>query len=142
MIVVDASLATKWILVEPDSAAATNLLAANTGQLHAPDLLIVEVASAIVRTANMDKGLTDEMGTRLSQWTGGRTAGAVELHSVTRSLVAAAGAIAISLGHPLKDCIYLALAEQLGAELATCEARFRDRAAGTYPRVRLLADYG
>ena len=61
MIVVDASLAVKWFLTEAGSDAASAVLAMRARSLAAPDLIIVEVAAALVRRANMDKREADEM---------------------------------------------------------------------------------
>ena len=51
----------------------------------------------------------------------------------------AAADLAMRLGHPLKDCIYLVLADRLGCTVVTADARFRDRVADP-ARVELLAD--
>ena len=44
------------------------------------------------------------------------------------------------LGHPVRDCVYLALAMEFGGELATCDAKFSAKAQTIYPKVKLLAD--
>jgi predicted nucleic acid-binding protein len=45
------------------------------------------------------------------------------------------------MSHPIKDCIYLALAMEQDRELATCDHRFQKRAVALYPKVKLLRDY-
>ena len=50
MIVVDASVAVKWLLPEPGVAAAQELLA-NEERLVAPSLIRTEVAAALARRA-------------------------------------------------------------------------------------------
>lgn len=47
-LVVDASVAMKWLVPEEDSDAADRLLAENH-ELHAPRLMVLEVAKASVR---------------------------------------------------------------------------------------------
>jgi predicted nucleic acid-binding protein len=44
----------------------------------------------------------------------------------------------MNLGHPLKDCIYLALAMEMSCDLITCDARFAEKAKGAWARVRVL----
>ena len=51
MIVVDASVAVKWFLVEAGSEAAPALLETES-EIVGPDLLLIEVAGAIVRRRN------------------------------------------------------------------------------------------
>ena len=52
-----------------------------------------------------------------------------------------AALIALTLGHPLADCIYLSLARELRCGLATCDGKFVERAVRLYPEIRLLEDY-
>jgi predicted nucleic acid-binding protein len=46
--------------------------------------------------------------------------------------------LAIDIGHPLKDCVYLVLAMELDCELVTCDARFAKKAKSVWGRVRVL----
>jgi predicted nucleic acid-binding protein len=48
--------------------------------------------------------------------------------------------LAQTLGHTLKDCLYLALARELDCDFLTCDARFVAKAALLSPRARLLED--
>jgi predicted nucleic acid-binding protein len=52
--------------------------------------------------------------------------------------MAQAAALALDLGHPLKDCVYLAMAMELGCDLVTCDARFAEKACEAWAGVRLL----
>ncbi|MFP5404778.1 MAG: type II toxin-antitoxin system VapC family toxin [Gammaproteobacteria bacterium] len=52
MIVIDASVATKWFLPEADSEQAAALLQIGE-KLFAPELIRIEVASAITRRARL-----------------------------------------------------------------------------------------
>lgn len=141
MIVVDASLAAKWILWEGDSPAALGLLAANRVALCGPDLLFVEVASAIVRRANENKALAADALLALEKWTVVWSGHAVRTHRVTQARLFAAGRLALELGHQICDCVYLALAMEIGAELATCDVKFAGKARRIWPDIRLLTDY-
>ncbi|MFN3389220.1 MAG: type II toxin-antitoxin system VapC family toxin [Allosphingosinicella sp.] len=141
MIVVDASLAAKWILWEVDTPAALGFLRAHAKRLAAPDLAFVEVAGAIVRRGNMDKTLKGEALLSLRRWSATWASQAVKAYPVTESRLLGASSLALQLGTPLKDCLYLQLAMELECDLATCDVRFRDKAAGLYPGVKLLSEY-
>lgn len=140
MIVVDASLATKLIFREDGSDAALAFVENHQGELCGPDLLLSEVCAAIVRRANEDKRSAPFATEAIERWAEGWDTVFVA-HRLTADPVARAGTLAIAIGHPLADCIYLALAMDLECDLATCDVRFRDRAIALYPSVRLLSDY-
>ncbi len=141
MIVVDASLGVKWLIREPESAAATALLSRHSGGLAAPDIFFVEVAGAIVRRAN-EKALAAADARRLTQaWGQAYVERTVAGYPTTSARLLAAADFALMIGHPLKDCIYVTLARELDCELVTCDARLRDKAAPFYRRVTLLSDY-
>jgi predicted nucleic acid-binding protein len=138
MIVVDASLAAKWIIVEPNSAAALAFLEECTEPLVAPDLIAIEVASAIVRLANMDKALGETMRDANARWASLLDEQIITLRRPTSGDILEAANLAMDLGHPLKDCIYLALAMEMGCDLITCDARFAEKAKGVWAKVRVL----
>ncbi len=141
MIVVDASLAAKWVLWEADSPAALAFLAARSAELWGPDLLFVEVASAIVRRGNEDKTLGPDALTALEKWRAVWSSHALQAERMTQARLFAAGRLALELGHQIYDCVYLGLAMELDAELATCDVRFADKARQIWPQVRLLSGY-
>ena len=142
MIVVDASLAAKWIIVEPNSAAALAFLEECTEPLVAPDLIAIEVSSAIVRRANMDKALGETMRQAAVRWANPLDEQTITLRRPTSGDILEAANLAISIGHPLKDCIYLVLAMEMECELMTCDARFAEKAKGVWDRVRVLGAVG
>ena len=124
-LVVDASVAIKWSIEEPDSAEAERLLRLGRA-LIAPDLVVVEACNVAWKKL------------RRGQITSAQAAGLVaEVADFFDNLVAAkflaprALAIAESLGHPVYDCFYLALAEQAWAPMVTADARFLQRLQGT-----------
>jgi predicted nucleic acid-binding protein len=140
MIVIDASLAAKWIIVEPNSAAALAFLEDCTEPLVAPDLIAIEVSSAIVRRANMDKALGETMRDANARWASLLDAQTITLRRPTSGDILEAANLAMDLGHPLKDCIYLTLAMEMGCNLMTCDARFSEKAKGVWARVRVLGE--
>lgn len=140
MIVVDASLAVKWFLPEQDSSSAITFLEQH--DLAAPELLYIEVAGVLVRRGHVQKALYPEVLEALERWTVSWSDHVVQNVRVTQRRLLEACRLALSLGTPLKDCIYLTIAMEMGMELATCDRRFRDRAVAIYPSVKLLSDYG
>ena len=137
MIVVDASLGVKWFLDEPFSVEAAKLLASSE-DLVAPAHFHIEVASTLVREANIAKNLAEPMRQALDGLEGIIASTRVRLIATGPESVSAAAAMAIQLGHPLKDCLYLALAMELECDLVTCDARFAAKAKGVWAGVRVL----
>ena len=140
MIVVDASLAAKWFLNEADSGPARSFLKARRGTLTGPDVLALEVSRALVAAANARRLATDAARAAIATWLESIESSVVTLHRVDPDLLRRGVDLALNLGHPLSDCLYLALAIDLDCDLVTCDAKFRDRAATLYPRIRLLAE--
>ncbi len=139
MIVVDASLAVKWFLVEVDSLDANRFLSDFAGQIVAPDLINIEVASAFVRRANSNKAEASDMAVLLDKWAILLMQPAIKLYAGSPLRTREAARIAVAMGHPLKDCLYLSLAQELGCDFITCDARFAAKAVQIYPRTRTLA---
>lgn len=125
MLIVDASVAVKWVLDEPGDQEARAIV--ETGEaLIAPELVVAEVANAAWRRfAGGQIPLSQAMLIN------------VEVPRVFSELVALAPlrgralAIAAELRHPVYDCFYLALAEVEQATLVTADRRLIGRLAGT-----------
>ena len=64
--------------------------------------------------------------------------GVVRTESTQLADLMAAARLALDLGHPIKDCIYLALAMKLGCELLTSDRRFAAKDEPVWPKVRVL----
>lgn len=141
MIVIDASLAAKWVLTENDSAAALQFLTNHVGALIGPDLLAIEVASAIVRRGNENKAFQGDAARAIDQWTGSVAQLLTEVHPTTLRRLSRSGQLAFRLGHSIADCIYLALAIEFDCDLATCDVKFAAKTDAVWERVHLLAEY-
>lgn len=138
MMVVDASVVLKWFLPEAGSREA---IALQTGphNLIAPALIRMEVAGAICRatlgtTARITKS---EAKTLQERWFALLEQKVLELIP-DETLLKAACQISVSLGNPLVDCLYLALAQQWNIPLMTADRALRDRVLESFPKVRLL----
>lgn len=115
--IVDASVAFKWIFMEEGSEAAQALLGRDN--LKAPNLLLVELGNALWK-----KGMRGELGDRQAY------APQISIVSSFVSTQSEAGLIpraiemALSLQHAIYDCVYLALAEQMDETLVTADEKF------------------
>lgn len=138
MIVIDASLAVKWYLAEARSEAAVDLLFEKSPHISVPDIFCVEVASTLVREANIDKAKSADARSSLTGFKTLCEGGGIRTVSTTPDALNIAAELAIEMGHPLKDCIYLALAMELGCDLVTCDAKFAAKAEDVWERVRVL----
>lgn len=136
-LVIDASIAVKWVVEEEGTAQA---LALRGRVLIAPDLLIAECANILWK-----KVRRDELSEREAAFAAGLLARAdVELVAM-RPYLEAATNIAIALDHPAYDCVYIALAETQGLRFATADAslvrKARALASGRFAgRLLSLAD--
>ncbi len=121
MLIIDASVALKWVIPEVLSDKADRLRAGDD-ELLAPDLLLVEVANALwkktagreISPAEADRAfdLVSESGIDLRP---------------TAPLLTRAMHIARRLNHPVYDCVYLALADREHASFVTADRRLLRR---------------
>lgn len=139
MSIVDASVAVKWFVDEPGSDLAHQLLEEEQGRLHIPDIFVVEVASTLVRIANATKAQEFAHG-GLFHLVDLIDRQALILERTPPGQITDAAHLAIELGHPLKDCIYLDLAMKLGHPLITADARFATKAKGIWTKVQILGE--
>lgn len=114
-IVIDASVAVKWILPEAGSPAAAALREQDT-DLTAPSLVAAEIGNAIWKA--VQQGALDR-----SDGLAGIETALIWFQSVIpiEELRVRALALAIELRHPIYDCFYLALAERENAPLVTAD---------------------
>jgi predicted nucleic acid-binding protein len=136
-LVVDASVAIKWFVLEAGADRALDLIAPGL-ELVAPDLLLLEVIALLSRRVR--EGLLDERHARTD---------VADLPKFFAQFVpsidlsARAFDISLAVGHPLYDCVYLALAAERGVPVVTADVKLVQRLAGTgYARhVVLLSDW-
>jgi len=135
-LVCDTSIVVKLLIWESDSELAEAV--AKSRQLIAPDLILAEAGNVIwskefssLITRVEAGGLIEKLLTM-----------PLDLRPVG-PLLARALAIATELKHPIYDCIYLALAEQLSIPLLTADYRFTTaarRAGFISPRIVSLTE--
>lgn len=133
-LIVDASVALKWVLQEPFSDEAEALLAHD---LAAPAYWLVECASVLSRKARLGQLGPEQARRNLDLL---RQAG-VRLVETADLLDPALG-LSLDLAHPIYDCLYLAHAIVERSTLVTSDVEFHERVAHRRPdlagRVRLL----
>lgn len=124
-LVVDASVAVKWLVAEQDSAIAVRLIEGGH-ELHAPRLLAAEVTNVLWRKVRIGE---------LERRDASPLAGAVPdmpLHwTADEELCAGAVRLAIDLDRPVYDCFYLALAHRIAGTMVTADARLVHALAST-----------
>jgi predicted nucleic acid-binding protein len=129
-VVVDASIAFLWFANEPDRWGADQLLETDS-PLLAPDLMAVEATNAWWkkhRRREMERVDVEQAVTNLLALGIGWTPSAALLPSAAR--------LAVELGHPVYDCLYLALAVSHAAPIATADERLQQAAKRIGVRVK------
>ena len=135
-LVVDCSVAAKWVLPEPDRGSAMRLFKSwESGEvaLIAPDLLLAEFASLPAKRSRR-KHLSDGQAAKAFQL---MQRSAPRLYDMRRRLELA---LEISLQRHLSlgDSVYLALALEHDCPLVTADRRLLRGSAGLHPFIQLL----
>jgi predicted nucleic acid-binding protein len=135
-LVIDASVAAKWVLNEPDSPVARRLV--GQAVLLAPDLLWVELCSLLWRRHRQGEFAVAEAREMMLDL---RTL-PIESHGLY-ALLPLALEIGMAINHSIYDCIYLALADREDCRFVTADRRLRKAvAAGPWgPSVISLAEF-
>ena len=131
-IVVDASVAVKWVIPEVLSDQAESLRG-RADRLLAPDLLLPEAANALWKKLIRREITTREAVQAINLLMGS----GLDLRP-SGPLLGRALALARRLRHPVYDCIYLALAQAEGATLITADQRLLARVARGRTRVTVM----
>jgi len=134
-LIVDASVAVKWIVAEPLRDEALELVRQN--DVVVPDLLPVEVRNALVNRVRRRLATVEEARRAASAF---RAIPLIVEPSADR--LDEAFDLALAFEHPIYDCIYLALAVIRQLTLVTADRRMFDlaqRRPDLQARVKLLA---
>jgi len=135
-VVLDCSVAAKWILPEPDRAPALRLLGeyeAGEVALIAPDLLLAEFASLLAKR-HRRRQLTAEQAEEAFHLMGKCAPRLFE----TRPRLPRALELSLRYRLSLWDCVYLALAVEYNCPFITADHRLFRGAAGRHPLLLLL----
>jgi predicted nucleic acid-binding protein len=119
--VLDASVAVRWVVEELGSEEAADLLARPIGWV-APRLMLTEVAAALRRKAEGGAIAGEAALQALGAIEEAVDDGTIRLTDDEEFISAALG-LALTLGHRVPDCLYLAVAEREGCTLATADRR-------------------
>jgi len=135
-LVVDASVAVKWFLPEPDAQPAVALLRADH-RLIAPDLLWIEVASVLWKVVRRGALAADEAERMVSD----AAAFPVEIFE-SSTLLTDTMRIATATDRTIYDSLYVALAAREDAVMVTADDRLVNALANTNwaDSVQWLAD--
>jgi predicted nucleic acid-binding protein len=139
--VVDTSIALKWVLDEPDSPAAVDLLREWVGQgviVLAPALLVYEVANALYQNVRQSVIPLGKVAIAMTALYG---IGLALDPPADPTLSTQAVQLAQQMGlGPAYDTQFLALAEREDCEYWAADRRFWMTARTVHPRVRWLGE--
>ncbi len=131
-LVVDASVAVKWVLPEQGAERAARLQE-EAGDFIAPAIIVPEIASAIwKRVRRKEMGLLDAVSALQIA-----TALVGRLYP-TEDLAPEALELAVRFDHAVYDCFYLALADREGAVIVTADNEQFQLARRARVKARLL----
>lgn len=120
LLVVDASVAAKWFFQEAHSRDAACVLN-DRNELHAPDLLLMEMDSVIGKRVRR-KQITVAEGRKIR---GALRRFPIQTHA-SPPLLDAAFELSIQADRSVYDCVYLALALLLKGRMITADRRLFD----------------
>ena len=128
--VVDASIAVKWVIEEPGTAAALLL---RRHRLLAPDLLIAECANVLWK-----KVRRREISEDIARVAAGILARSdIEFEPMANLMEQATG-FSMLLVHAAYDCFYLALADAYGCDFVTADAALRQKVQAARLPIKLV----
>ena len=124
-LVIDASVACKWVLEEPDSELAKTLLLSGK-KLIAPAIILAETANVFSRRSRMGEMSQAQASNALA---GVRVM--INYLEPLDTLIDVALDLSIRMSHPIYDCLYLALAQLRDCMMVTADKKLADRAIKT-----------
>jgi len=135
-LVIDASVAVRWLIPSPDhdrAVALQDLVRERRIQTWAPALQRAEVGNALWKYVRAGRLTAAEAGGSFHAY----LAQAPLFHD-TESIAEKALQIAVAHGRSVYDCTYLALSLELQCGLVTADRKFYQAMRDTFPSLRLL----
>ena len=125
MLIVDASVAVKWMLDEAGDLEARAIIERRV-PLIAPELIVAEVTNVAWK-----RHVKGDIPLRQARLIAAEVPRVFAQLFALRPLRGRALAIALELRHAVYDCFYLALAEERDATMVTADRRLVARLAGS-----------
>lgn len=132
-LIVDASVAIKWVVDESDRAAAREFVS-DEHDLMAPDFLLVEASNILWKKFTRNQIDQAQARRALEELTA-----TFDEFLPARELVDQALSLSIVLGHPAYDCMYVAAAEQHDGMLLTADNGLAKSLQGTPHSQRVMS---
>jgi len=133
--VVDASVAAKWLLKEDLTDQAIGLLDETRYELWAPDYILSEVYNVLCKKVRR-RELTENAALQLAEDLAGAP---INIRNFIDYLDVAMR-LALRHSQAVYDCIYLAMATQMGCALVTADQRFSRAVRQTQEPMALLTE--
>lgn len=138
-LVVDASVGAKWLFANPreQHAEKADVLAIRFSnaeiEIVVPDIFWAEIGNFLWKAVRIGRCTNDQAQAGLEK------IHSFDLHTTSsRHLLKRGFELACAIDRTVYDCLYLALAVELGAALVTADEKFANATAARYP-VRLLS---
>lgn len=140
MLVIDASVAVKWLIPETGHEEASRVLDGRD-ELIAPSIILMEVHAAILTRERL--GSLQPLSAKQSRelWTEMVADGAIRLVPFEELLPLGIDC-AIGARHPLADCLYFAAGIRFDAVVVTADAAMCERGPRVQAKVRMLGTIG
>ena len=138
-LVVDASVAAKWLLPEVDSDKAEDILLQwrrKTLELSCPDLVSAEIANTLWKRVVQRQLPAPTAAVRYRNFTDLRIP-----QEPTPRLIAPALDVALRYGCSVYDSIYISLALDVGWDLITADRKLYNAVRSGFPGIRLLSNW-
>ena len=136
MIVVDASVAIKWIVDVPLHPEARHIYKYQL-DIQAPDFILIEVPNVAWKKAQREEIESEQVFEIIKL-----AVKAIPRFIHSPDILAQAAKLAIELAHPIYDCLYLACIDERHDALVTADKRFFNKIKDTRfgNRIRFLDD--
>ncbi len=131
-LIVDASIVIKWFVAENLRDEARQLIVQGH-DLYAPDLIVIELANIAWK-----KVLRKEIDANQARAIVAASLGGAPIRHQATDFVERGTEIALELGHPVYDCIYIACAEKLGSIFVTADTRLERSVQATQFATRVV----